>query len=110
MQPGNAIIDVAEGPRLLAVTPNFNLVEAFELCSGNFSTQGSGSFLSSTLPSSARTEDVVKPHKSGSRARNPADSEYRVVRRLVSPIHMHLAAQRDRRLPLLMGRNLFPLV
>src|SRR5580765_8890700 len=62
MQPGNAIIDVAEGPRLFAVTPNFNLVEAFELCGGDFSTQGSGCLLSSTLPSSERTEDVVESH------------------------------------------------
>jgi hypothetical protein len=47
---------------LLAIAPNFNFIEAFELCGCNFATQRGRRFLSSTLPSSewAEAEDVMK--------------------------------------------------
>ena len=45
---------------MLAIAPNFNFIEAFELCDCNFATQRGRRFLSSSLPSSERAEQVMK--------------------------------------------------
>src|ERR1700675_1085554 len=60
MYPRNAIIDVAERPCLLAVTPNVNFIQAFKLCSCNFTTQRCRRSLSSIQPRCEWAEDVVK--------------------------------------------------
>jgi hypothetical protein len=45
---------------LLAIAPNFNFIEAFELRGCNFPTKRGRRFLSSTLPSSDWAEHVMK--------------------------------------------------
>src|SRR5688572_25094437 len=61
-QPFDAVVDVAERPRLLAVAPNFDVGGASEFRGRDFSAQRRRCLLASAVPRAERSEDVVEPH------------------------------------------------
>src|ERR1700722_13001255 len=64
VNPLNAIVHVAKGSGLLAISPNLDLPIADEFRCGHLAANGRGRLFPATLPGSKLTEDVMK-------ARNP---------------------------------------
>src|SRR5262249_33030929 len=65
MDPFDAIVDIAEGPRLLSVTPDFDFRVPGQFGDRHLSTHCRRSFLPAAIPGSIWTEYVVKAHYSG---------------------------------------------
>src|SRR5579871_2434519 len=64
-QPVNsadAIVDIAEGPSLLAIAPDFDFGTSCQFSGSNFTAQCRRRFLAAAVVGSKRTEDVVEAH------------------------------------------------
>src|SRR5207245_11394861 len=56
----DAVIDVHEAARLVALAPDLNLVVATKLCLDDLAANGSGRLLPAAVPSAVRAVDVVE--------------------------------------------------
>ena len=61
VDPNYTVIDIAERPSLLSVSPDFNLLSTVQLRKLNFSTDGSWSLFATPIPGPQWPEYVMKP-------------------------------------------------
>src|SRR3989441_5385169 len=61
----DAVVDVAERPRLLAVSPDLDLVHARQLRDGHLAAHRGRRLLAPAAPRPERAEDVVEPYDAG---------------------------------------------
>src|SRR6266702_2732893 len=64
VNPGQAVVDITEGPRLFPVPPDLNVRSAGKVGQRDLATDGGRGFFAPTSPGSQGAEDVVE-------ARNP---------------------------------------
>ncbi len=55
-------VDITEGPRLLAITPNVDLLIAGKLCLGDLPAHSGRGLFAPSFPSAPLAENIVKPH------------------------------------------------